>query len=208
MRVPKPSVLKHLFSVLSIVPIIVFAHESDEPADLPWLTGPLIAPPGTVTPQGQYSIQPFVSFIANTGFYNTHWRPVSAPNFYNVTLDVQVLVGITPWMDFQTTPQALYNNTQGHSSTRFGDLPLGFDFQLFSSEQSRWFPGIKLQLIETFPTGHYQKLNPHKLRTDASSLGSFYTSFDLIFYKIYSLWDRHYLSMTADFSYTIFSLFM
>jgi hypothetical protein len=173
--------------------------------DLPWLTGPLIAPPEVVVPVGHYSIQPFLSFNVNTARYNADWNPSSIPNFYTLSLQVQTLIGLTKWMDFQINPLVLFNATQGQSSTRFADLPLGFDFQLINVDKYRWFPGIKLQLIETFPTGQYQKLNPKKLNTGISGFGSFYTSADLIFYKVYHLSGLHYLSATLSLGYTVFA---
>jgi hypothetical protein len=198
--------LSILSGMLAIAPICsLTADEAINPSNLPWLTGPLIAPTGTVVPVGHYSIQPYFTFNVNTGTYSPHWNAISSPNFYNVSLQVQVLIGITKWMDFQAFPLALYNNTQGQSSTRFGDLPLGFDFQLISANKYKWFPGIKLQLLETFPTGKYQKLNPKKLDTDVSGLGSFYTSADLVFYKVYHLSGVHYLSMTMSLGYTVFA---
>jgi hypothetical protein len=175
------------------------------PSNLPWLTGPIVAPPGTVVQKGHYTFQPFFYVNVYTGIYDSHWRPRSTPNFYNATLQFQVLVGITEWMDFQANPTALYNNTQGQSAYRFGDLPLGFDFQLLNANRYEYFPGIKLQLLETFPTGKYQKLNPKKLDTDVSGLGSFSTNASLVFYKVYHLSGFHYLSTTLALGYTVFA---
>ncbi len=108
-------------------------------------------------------------------------------------------------MDIQMIPSVLYFATQGKSSSHFGDLPIILDFQLLSDQKFQWIPGIKLQIGETFPTGKYQKLNPHKLRTDISGLGSFSTSPAIVFYKVYHLYRHHYLSLTASFQYTYYA---
>lgn len=180
------------------------ADQLTVPSNLPWLTGPLIAPSGGVVQKGHYSVQPFFTFNANTGLYNSHWRPVSNPNFYSVSMQLELTVGLTQWMDFQINPLVVYNTTQEQSSTRFADLPLGFDLQLLSAEKYKWFPGIKLELIETFPTGKYQKSNLKK-RTDISGMGSFFTSAYLVFYKIHHLIGRHYLSTTMSFGYDVYA---
>ena len=192
-----------LFSIASLSSLT--ADETAAPSNLPWLTGPLIAPTGTVVQKGQYSVQPYLTFNANTALYSSHWRPVSQPNFYSVSLLVEFTVGLTQWMDFQINPLVVYNSTEGQSSTRFGDLPIGFDFELLNPDKYQWFPGIKLELLETFPTGKYQKSNPKKLDTDISGVGSFYTSAYLSFYKIYHLGPRHYLSSTIGFGYNVYA---
>jgi hypothetical protein len=171
----------------------------------PWLTGPLIALSGEVVQGGHYDIQPFFHFNTVTGIYDRHWHNASSPNFFNFTLNVQIIVGMTKWMDFQISPQGLYNSTQGQSSTLFGDFPFTLDFQLLATDKFKWFPGIKLELTETFPTGKYQKLKARKLDTDLSGLGSFATSANLVFYKVYHLARVHYLSMTASFGYTYYA---
>ncbi len=169
------------------------------------MTGPLIAPTGTVIPVGHFTIQPYFYFNTFTGNYNAHWNSVSIPNFYASSLQLQVFAGITQWMDVQIFPLVICNATQGQTSVQFADLPLGVDFQLITDTQYRWFPGVKLQLVETFPTGKYQKLNPKKLLTDSSGLGSFNTALTLVFYKVYHLVGKHYLSMTAALGYSVFA---
>jgi hypothetical protein len=170
-----------------------------------WLTGPLIAPTGTVVTAGHYCIQPFFLFNALTGDYNSHWKSVSAPNFYNVSLQLLLQVGLTEFMDFQIYPTALYNTTEGESSTRFGDFPFVLDFQLLSADKYKYFPGIKLEITETFPTGQYQKLNPAKLVTGVSGLGSFSTAAALVFYKLYHLHKHHFLSVNASVEYNYYA---
>lgn len=201
-------ILLGLFCTGSMTPLIA----SDDPIQLPsesnytpWLMGPLIAPTGEVVTKGHFTFQPYLYFNVNTGIYNSHWKRVSTPNFYNVTLQLETQVGLTEFMDFQIVPAVLYNHTEGESATRFGDFPLIFDFQLLSVDKYKWFPGIKLGITETFPTGKYQKLNPKKLDTDASGLGSFSTGVDLVFYKVYHIHKHHFLSMTASVQYTYFA---
>jgi hypothetical protein len=171
----------------------------------PWLTGTLLAPSGEVVQRGHYVIEPYFYFNTITGTYDRNWHNISTPNFFNFTVQLEIIIGLTEWMDFETIPEVLYNSTQGQSSTLFGDLPLTLDFQLLDSDKFKWFPGIKLGLTETFPTGKFQKLNPRKLSTDISGLGSFATTADLVFYKVYHLTGKHFLSSTTSFAYTYYA---
>jgi hypothetical protein len=171
----------------------------------PWFTGTLLSPIGEALTKGHFSFQPY--FFANTatGFYHSHWNPKSTPNVHNETLQLWILVGLTDFMDIIIIPEVLHTHTQGQSSTRFGDLPIELDFQLIKEDQFQYVPGIKLGLIETFPTGKYQKLNPKKLETDVGGLGSFATTAQIVFYKICPIVRHHYLSITASFAYTYFA---
>jgi hypothetical protein len=178
------------------------AEKKSEQEISPWFTGPLIAPLGAVIPIGHYVIQPFFDFNTATGFYDRHWHDISTPHFFNYTTEVLIVIGTLEWMDVQITPQLLYNDTQGQSSWRFGDLPLSLDFQLLDIDTFKYFPGIKFSLTESFPTGKYQKLNPLKLGTDIGGSGTFATTANLIFYKVYHISGFHFLSMTASLGYT------
>lgn len=169
----------------------------------PWLMGPLLASPGTVTPVGHFVIQPYVFYNVSTGVYDSDWKSHDTPNFYNTNVELFVVVGLTKWMDFQVLPQVYFNRTQGHSSAHFADFITGFDIQLLDPERFKTFPGIKLGLFETFPTGKYQKLNPNKKGSDFSGFGSYITGIQLVFYKLIHFTGHHYLSITLDGEYAI-----
>jgi len=202
----KVTVQKFLFFLLMGNPWLLAADElASNSSTLPWFTSPLIAPIGEVIPIGHYVIQPFFEFNSITGFYDKHWHNHSIPNFFNHTTFVEIIVGLTKWMDVQINPALLYNHTQNQASWHFGDFPLTFDFQLLPVDKFKYFPGIMLGLTESFPTGKYQKLNPSKLATDVSGNGSFATTANLVFYKIYHLTGLHFLSMTASFGYTYYA---
>lgn len=153
--------------------------------------------------KGHFEITTYLYVTFNTGTYNKHWHTHKLRHkFCNINPQIFCLFEITKWMDFQMIPQLLYNITQGKSSIHFGDLPLGFDFQLYPDDASPCFPGVKLTLREIFPTGKYQKLRPRKKSTDLSGQGSFQTTAALEFYKVYHLKRHRSLSNTLYFSYT------
>ena len=155
-----------------------------------------------MTPKGHFTIESYLYVTANTGAYDKHWHGQSLDhNFYSIIPQFFCQFGMTPWMDFQIVPEVVYNITQDQSSVHFGDLPIGFDFQLYPADAREWVPGVKLTLREIFPTGKYQKLSRHKKGTDLSGEGSFATNASLEFYKVSRLWKKHFLSTTFYFSY-------
>ncbi len=171
----------------------------------PWFTGPLIAPTAAVVRAGHYIIQPYLAFNTRTGLYDHHWKNISTPNFFSYSTSVDFTFGLTDWVDVEITPAVGYNSTEGQSAWTFSDLPLSLGFQLLPTDRFKYFPGIELQIIETFPTGKYQKSNPKKLGTDIGGTGSFATTANLNFYKIYPLKGAHFLSMAASFGVTYFA---
>lgn len=173
------------------------------PKDLPWLTGPLLAPYGEVFQNGNYLIDIYSSLFTRIGNYEANWKAQSTPNYYIFTTQFVGYVGLASWLDFQISPILFYNATQGKSSFEFGDLPVGIDVQLIHYDYKPWLPGIKLGFIEFFPTGKYQNLNPEKLGTDSSGRGCYSTLFEIVFYKIFHLQDVHYLTTTLAFGYTV-----
>ncbi len=179
---------------------VTHRETSEQFVPVPWLTGPLIIPPATVVQVGHFTIETYVFATTNTGIYDGHWRSHGLPhNFVSVTPSLLTMIGMTEWMDFQIIPEMFYNTTHNQSSARFGDLPAGFDFQLCPAGDK---PGIKFTILETFPTGQYQKLNPRKQGTDLSGRGSYATNLSLEFYKVYHLHGFHFVSVTAYFEYT------
>ena len=169
-----------------------------------WLTGPLIAPIGTVVPYGDFLVKSYVYFTTSTGSYDKNWVPISsAENFYTLNSQFLCYFGLTPWCDLNIIPQFFYNTTSNEHSFYSGDLTVGLDFQLMRADLTPYFPGIKLAVREIFPTGNFQYFHPKKLLTDQTGAGSFVTQFDLVFYKEIHLYGSHFLSTTLSAQYTI-----
>ncbi len=192
---------------LVLLTALAYADEgpSAPSAPTPWLTGPLIAPTGTVIPYGHFTIESYLYCTTNSGTYNKDWHYVSSPhNFFILNPQFLCYFGLTSWMDIKITPQFFYNTTSNQHSGGFGDFTVGLDFQLFDAGAKTNFPGIKFAVKETFPTGKYQHLNPKKLMTDQTGAGTYATIFNLVLYKVYHLGTgHHFLSTTYYASYTI-----
>lgn len=169
----------------------------------PWLTGPLIVPSGTAYTWGEMYLEPYIYATTNTGMYNSRWHVVETPNFFSLSGQVFSYFGLTSFMDFAIIPQFFYQTTKGKHSVKFADLPLGFDIQFLNQTPGAVYPGIKLSIREIFPTGNYQRLNPKKLETDLTGLGSYSTQLGLILYQVYHLGGYVFLSTYYSASYTI-----
>ncbi|MBS0585325.1 MAG: hypothetical protein JSR76_03365 [Verrucomicrobia bacterium] len=167
----------------------------------PWLTGPLLEPLGEVVPRGHYSINAYLFAGANTGRYDSNWHFFSNPTFYTINPQLFAVLGLTPWMDVQITPQLQYNISQGKSAAHFGDLLIGFDFQLIKKCRYSWVPSIKFSVVETLPTGKYEKLD--FTRVDRGGFGTFATDLDLLFYQLWEINKRHFLTTFLSLAYTI-----
>jgi hypothetical protein len=176
----------------------------DEKIQQPWLTGPLIAPSGEAVPFPQIEIEPFFYIMANIGAYDKNWHAVPL-EFQRTTFLSQTYLyfGLTSWLDMGLYPQFSYAAVDNRSAWRFGDLPFSIDIQLLDPSATPYFPGIKFAIGETFPTGSFDNLNPALGGADATGLGSFGTSFNVVFYKLYHLKGHHWLSTIASLSYTV-----
>lgn len=169
----------------------------------PWFTGTLLCPSGNVVPVGYVNIEPYVFATDTFAKYNRNWKSKSIPCFWSVNPLIFTQIGLTEKLDFLFQPQFFWNETQGRSSTRFGDLPVGLDIQLVAATKTGWWPAVKLALRENLPTGKYQKLNPDKLGTDASGTGSFVTTAGLVFARLFHVRKAQYLSTRFFVSYSL-----
>lgn len=193
-----------LSSILSLGPILNAEYGSLRGAEPPWLTGPLIAPEGTAVPYGDFMIQSYVYCTVNTGAYDKNWHAISAENkFYSFNTQFLCYFGLTPWCDINIIPQFFYNTTSNRHYFSSGDLTIGLDFQLMAPDLTPYVPGIKLAIREVFPTGNFQFFHVRKWLTDQTGAGTFATQFNLVFYKIFHLYDLHWLSATVSAQYTV-----
>lgn len=143
-----------------------------------WFTGPLIAPPGRVIPLGHFLIRTHIPSTVYKG------------GFLSVNPQIFCFAGLASWCDLNVIPQFFYQYNDREHDVQFGDLTVGFDFQLC--------PTLKLAIREVFPTGNFELLRPKKMWTDLSGEGTFGTQAALMFYKEYQS-----LAVTASAEYTI-----
>ncbi len=199
-----------LFAVSSLVakkaPIQNFFDANGKNVvDPPWLTGPLLAPSGISIPPGHYNIEPYFYAIAETGNYDSDWKAIEKPTFWNTFFQPSFQFGLLSWLDFQFNPTLVYNHTDGASQWGVGDMPVGFDIQLYKSEGklTNWITALKLALKETIPLGKYQNLKAGKLGTDSMGLGSWQTGAALVWGNLFYLGNQHFLTLRCAFEYNL-----
>jgi hypothetical protein len=174
-----------------------------EPVPPPWFTGPIIAPSGHVIPLGHINIEPYFFANVNRGAYNSHWAPKSEPNFYNLSTQVPIQVGIFNRWDFSFTPEFAWNHTEGASQWVLNDIPWQFDYQVVYDNDITWYPAIKLSFKANLPIGRYQKLDPNKKDTDDGGSGSWEPGLGLTLSRLFYLSGRHYLAARWAVAYTV-----
>ncbi len=171
----------------------------------PWFTGPLISASGYVTPIGYYDVEPYLFVTDYFGRYDNHWHAQSVPNVLSINPLLFFSVGLSPSIDLQSAPQFYYTRSGGRATIGFGDLPLGLDFQLIKDSPDHWWPAVKLGLIELFPIGKYQNLDPKKNGADILGGGSYVTTIALAASRIYEVGNAHFLDIRFNVQYGIHS---
>lgn len=172
--------------------------------ELPWFTGPLLAPSGHVIPMGHYNIEPYLFANVATGIYDAHWKSHSADNnFYNINTQVPVQIGILPRLDFSFDPQFSWNHFDHASHWAYNDMPFGFDVQIYYDAPGEWPPAVKLTFKAVAPLGRYQKLDPNDRGTDIGGGGTWNPGIGLTFSDLFHFSGVHFLSARLAFSYVI-----
>lgn len=190
---------KYIFGIIISCAVFLEAIEveteklpSNEPY-VPWFTGPLLAPSGTVVPMGSINIEPYVYIIAYRGNYAPDWKSQSAPIFWSYVFDPYIQFGIAPRVDFTLSVTGEYNKTHGKHSWGLGDSYAALGIQVL--DESTYIPNLKLILQELFPTGHYKHLNPENLLTDGTGGGSYVSTAGIVIAKLISLHPTKYLNL-------------
>jgi hypothetical protein len=185
-------------------PALFEQHPGEKKEYIPWLTGPILAPPAYVITLGHFQMKASVFATKFSGRYDNQWHLHSTPYFLAINPVLNLKAGLSKNVDLTITPQVFYNHVDGASTTGFADLPVELGVQLYRyKDDSDWLPAIKLILIELFPTGKYQKLNPNKKKTDAFGGGSFSTSAGLSFGRLFHFKRHHFLNTRFAFVYQL-----
>ncbi len=170
----------------------------------PWYTGPLLTPSYHVVPAGVYNLQPYLFVTDNYAVFNKNGRAHSIPDKVQTKIVPVFQFGITEWMNGIIEPQFIWVSQSGHHASRFGDTTIGLNIQLIAETPYR--PGLSFTVLESFPTGKYQHLNPKKNGVEGVGSGSFETTIGLLFGKLV-WWEipEHPMRFRAAFLYQVAS---
>lgn len=179
----------------------LFAKEPEFPYQ-PWFTGPLIAPTVNTLAPGEGNLQPYLTYTIFNGEYDNHHHFIDTPNEYTWQLFSLLQFGLFKRVDLEIIPKVFWSRKQGSSAVTFGDLPVILGIKLSDDIPHTPIFESKLALIELFPTGKYQNLNPNNNGTDSSGLGSYQSSIGWFSQKIVYWWPAHPIRWRWAFQYT------
>jgi len=113
-----------------------------------WWTGPMLANSAHTMPQGHMLIESYL-YDASSGATNS------------VNSLTYLLYGLTDRLTIGLVPMAGYNSVRGgpdSAGVQLGDTQLRAQYGLTSLDAERGIPDLAIALIETVPTGKYDRL--------------------------------------------------
>lgn len=166
----------------------------------PWYTGPLITPGASMMPVANGNTQPYLFFIDNYAFFDKNRKSISLPsNLVQLKASANIQTGVTNNFDINLTFNGQTNWQFGHHGGGFGDMGLTGGFLIYN--QTRYIPGAKLTIAQTFPTGRYKGLD--RFLVNVSGAGAYSTQFGLGFTKLLLWTTRHPLNLRCFLGYTL-----
>lgn len=159
----------------------------------PWFTGPILAPAGHTIPKGHTNLEIYGLDVHTDGQYDPSGKLIHRPLFKSFVANPILTHGFTDWLDVQLTLPYVFNATRGVNYNRLTDINAALGFQLVEQKGSPKRADVRILVQETFPTGKYEGLNPQKLGTDSTGLGSYQTQVGLDFQYLLEVFNSHYL---------------
>ena len=113
--------------------------------------------------------------------------------------------GLTKHIDVTLYLTEAYSHCNKRHSWLFGDTSLFFGFQILSDQKEIPSLDMRFLLGETFPTGKYENLNPHKYDSDSFGNGTYATTFLLVLAKTIYWAEAHPINLNLNLSYIVSS---
>ncbi len=167
----------------------------------PWYAGPLITGGGSTMPAGTAGIQPYLFVTTNYGAWDRERHSIETPNLVSCNPQLNFQFGITSWLDMSILAQGFANWEKDQSSGGYGDMSVSLGIALIKESLS--LPAVKLSFSESFPSGRYEHLNPHKLGLDATGSGCYKQSFGIRASKIFFWSYKHPMNLRFSYTYTV-----
>lgn len=198
------SLIKSFISSFGIgaTTMLMLGQSTANPIELPWLTGPLLAPAGHTVPAGHTNWEPYVFVNDQFGHYGSNWQATRVPTEVSTTPQLVVTRGLTKNMDVETIIPYLFNSSNGRSYDGFGDIQLMLGFQALEDKVGGWRPDLRITVGETFPSGRYQNFSADRSQVEQTGAGSYQTTFATNFQKTIRLGER-FLRARLSVAYTI-----
>ena len=171
------------------------ANDDDKP---PWFTGPLLVPGAEMFGAGGLYLQPYYSLGDGLGVYNHNLS--TRRNAVDTALDMQLILGygFTDSFEVQVDAEAVWNNEQDADDFGAADTQLELHYLVIAENPENWTPALRVDYVQLFPTGTYQRLDPAKRGTDALGSGTFAPSLVLNLTKTFHLGGEHFFRPDAS----------
>lgn len=168
----------------------------------PWFTGPIFLRSGYTPGPGVVYVEPYLFFSDIFGQYDARGHAHSTEKLHALTPLLWLQIGLGKRWELDLQPSFTTSWQEGRSATGFDDLLTSLGYQLIKSHPDHWWPDLKLNVDEVWPTGRYQHLNPDKVGIDATGEGLFTTAVGLIAAKVYPLGCYQFLNLGLSAFYT------
>ncbi len=133
--------------------------------------------------------------------YNSEWEIQRNIKSFETQLLWLVSTGITSWLDISLSTTGIYTSSHGKRSYLYGDTRLALGFQISKHRVRSWIPDIRLLILENFPSGKYEQLDPHKHLADISGSGSYETWIIAVTREIIYLTPRQPITINFTLQY-------
>jgi hypothetical protein len=188
-------------------------YEEIKEGECPATFGPIITDTAIPIDKGQFAVQPTFGLSFVTHNLTQSWRRTSAGgNFKNFGMDWKFTYGlynnlevfvvvpyVNNWANGVNEPGP--NGERSASFGGLGDLNLTFKYRLVEETETR--PTLTALFATDFPTGHFRRLNPGRLGTDAIGGGTyaFTTGFNVSKYlKPFIFYGNLWYTFQTDYS--------
>ncbi len=166
----------------------------------PWFTGPYFNYTAEKLEKGALYFEPSIIVFHTYGQYDQQGKLLSTPDMFSINPILDIQMGITDRLGIEITTSLISNHRSKIQSTQMEDSTLILGYQLIEEQSHRWAPNFRLDFIQIFPTGSYNRLNPDKNGTDSTGQGSFKSGFVLITEKTFQL-QKNVLNTELSFTY-------
>lgn len=194
-----------LFLLISPLSFSLFAEETPpENNSQPyphWFIGPIFIPNPKTPPPDHPALVVAAGAQDIYGLYDSHWKAHHSSSLWSVGPYLSFQAGFNKKLGIEFIGALSTNFCEGKNSTNVLDSLLRLGYQISLDQKESWIPDFRIFLQEIFPSGKYQKLNPHKNKTDLTGQGSFRTGIYLSSQKVFYLPHEHKLRIRGTLGY-------
>ena len=150
-----------------------------ESMDEAWWTGPLLAANASTLPQGHFLIEPYLFDSLPYARFDSRGVARDVPHANDFGSQSYVNYGLVDGFTVGLIPRFGYDqprNGDSSSGIGVGDLSVQAQYRLTLFQEGHWLPTISLNLMETLPTGEYDRL---ERPSDGFGAGAYTTTVSL-----------------------------